>query len=284
MAGHAIPRVSPSVGPAPTDVGLPAESILRDFSTEKLGAAVELNSAEWLRLESELPWVEFHEDSDAIWMFAGDTWPRNTVALARFTPATAYRRIREILSHHLAHKAACNWIVGPLSAPADLGKHLRAHGFSCRIHCAGMACDLNDFPSSPPLPPGGRICLVEEPPMMVPLTTELRRRRHLGRRTMALRQPKKVWCFSAMLDDVPVGETMLCAGAGVAGIYNVEVLEKFRRQGFGSALLHAALSQARELGLRIAVLSATGMGHALYTRFNFREVCKLSYLRRKKPE
>ena len=70
---------------------------------------------------------------------------------------------------------------------------------------------------------------------------------------------------------------MLCSGAGVGGIYNVEVREKFRRRGLGSALLHAALSQARDIGLRIAVLGATGMGHALYSRFNFREVCKLSF-------
>src|SRR5947207_6601157 len=126
---------------ADRSVRAPVESILNDFSLEKLAAAVELNSAEWLRLESQLPWVEFHEDSDVLWMFAGDTWPRNTVALARFTSATADRRIKEILAHHLSRKVACNWIVGPVSAPANLSQHLRAHGFSCRIHCAGMACD-----------------------------------------------------------------------------------------------------------------------------------------------
>ena len=269
---------------ADRNVRAPVESILSDFSLEKLAAAVELNSAEWLRLESQLPWVEFHDDSDVMWMFAGDTWPRNTVALARFTAATANRRIEEVLAFHLARKAACNWIVGPVSAPPDLGRHLRAHGFSCRIHCAGMACDLSTFPSAPPLPPGGTVRLVDEPPMLVPLTTELRRRRHLGRKTMAQQRPRRIWCFSAMVDGVPVGETMLCSGAGVGGIYNVEVREKFRRRGLGSALLHAALSQARDLGLRIAVLGATGMGHALYSRFNFREVCKLSFYRRKKPE
>ena len=113
--------------------------------------------------------------------------------------------------------------------------------------------------------------------MLVPLTTELRQRRHLGRKTMAQSRPQRIWCFSAAVDGVPVGEAMLCQGAGVGGIYNVEVREKFRRRGLGSALIQAALTQARGLGLRIAVLSATGMGHALYTRFNFREVGKLSF-------
>ena len=251
--------------------------ILTDMSPDKLAAAVELNSAEWLRLEGQLPWVNFHEESDVIWMFAGDSWPRNTVAFARFTSASADRRIRQILSHHLARKVACNWIVGPVSQPRELGKHLRAHGFSCRIQCAGMACDLKASTEPPPAPAALTVAVVDEPPLSVPLTTELRRRRHLGRQTMAQLRPRKVWCFSATLEGVPVGESMLCAGAGVAGIYNVEVLQKFRRQGIGSALLHAALQQARQLGFRAAVLGATGMGQALYARFHFREVCKLSF-------
>src|SRR5258705_12299872 len=42
-----------------------------------LAAAVELNFAEWLRLQERPPWVEFHDDGDALRLFAGDTWPRN---------------------------------------------------------------------------------------------------------------------------------------------------------------------------------------------------------------
>src|SRR6266481_6266084 len=102
--------IFPSNAVADRTVPAPQDSILQDLSTEKLAAAVELNSAEWLRLEGQLPWVEFHEDSDVLWMFAGDTWPRNTVALARFTAATANRRVGEILTRHLARKVACNWI------------------------------------------------------------------------------------------------------------------------------------------------------------------------------
>jgi len=45
----------------------------------------------------------------------------------------------------------------------------------------------------------------------------------------------------------------------------------------GSWALLAAASERPELFDRIAVLGATGMGHALYSRFNFREVCKLSF-------
>ena len=261
--------------------GAPAprpRELLTDLTDEKLAAAVELNAAERLRLEGRLPWVEFHDDGDAIRAFAGDTWPSNRVALARFTPATAHRRVGEILEQHLQGKVACNWVVGPASQPPDLGKHLRAHGFKCMIHCAGMACDLAKLPPPPPMPQGVIIELKDEPPSLEPLTTERRRHRHEARKAMTAITPRQAWYFSASVDGKPVGETMLLAGESVAGIYEVEVRETFRRRGIGTALVHAALTVARErLVYRAAVLAATGMGSRVYARLGFREVGKLSF-------
>ncbi len=247
------------------------------LSDEELAAAVELNSAEWIRLKSRLPWVEFHDDDDALWLFAGDTWPQNSVALARFTPASANRRVGEILAHHQRSKVACNWVVGPVSQPSDVGQHLRAHGFRCMIHCAGMGCDLDRLPQPPPAPKGVHVDLVDSPPALQALTTERRRLRHEGRNAMARMEPRQVWHLVASLDGQPVGETTVCLGAGVAGIYGVEVLEKFRRRGIGTALVDAALRHARALGHRTSVLAATGMGQCVYARLGFREVCKMSF-------
>ena len=247
------------------------------LSDENLAAVVELNFAEWLRLQGRLPWVQLHDEGDALRLFAGDTWPRNNVALARFTPETAHRRVGEILAPHLRSKVACNWVVGPVSQPSDLGKHLRAHGFRCMIHCAGMGCDLDKLPPSPPSPDRVRVELVDQPPSLYPLTTERRRLRHQGRCAMALVQPRQVWHFAASLEGKPVGETTLCCGAGVTGVYEVEVMEEFRRRGIGTALVQAALRQAQQLGHAVAVLGATGMGLTVYARLGFREVCKLSF-------
>ncbi len=242
-----------------------------------LAVAVELNYAEWLRLEGKLPWVQFHDDGDAPRVFAGDTWPRNSVALARFTPETASRRVGEILAPHLRSKVACNWVVGPVSQPSDLGKHLRARGFRCMIHCAGMACDLDKLGPSPASPDGVTIELVDQLPSLYPMTTERRRLRHQGRGIMALVKPRQVWHFAPSLEGKPVGETALCCCAGVAGIYDVEVMEAFRGRGIGTALVQAALRQARQLGHAADVLGATGMGLGVYARLGFREVCKLSF-------
>lgn len=246
-------------------------------SADQLAAAVELNSAEWMHLEGRLPWVQLHEEPDVLWVFGGDTWPRNHVALARFTAASAYRRVGEILRPHLAAKVDCNWIVGPVSQPENLGKHLKAHGFSCRLHCAAMACDLERLSAPPPAPVGVAVQLVDEPPSLVPLTTERRRRRSEGRKAIARFQPRRVWHFAALADGKVVGETTLFDGSNVAGLYNVEVVKEFRSRGIGTALVHAAARQARKLGHRTAVLGATGMGQGVYSRVGFREVGKLSF-------
>jgi GNAT superfamily N-acetyltransferase len=256
---------------------LSSAGLLSGLSDENLAAAVELNFAEWLRIQGRLPWVQFHDHGDALQLFAGDAWPRNYVALARFTSETAQRRVGELFAPHLRSKVACNWVVGPVSQPADLGKHLRAHGFRCMMHCAGMACDLNELPPSPSSPDRVLVELVDRPPSLYPLTTERRRLRHQGHGTMALVKPRQFWHFAASCEGKPVGETTLFFGAGVGGIYGVEVLEGFRRRGIGTALVHAALQHARQLGHDAAVLAATGMGLGVYSRLGFREVCKLSF-------
>ena len=71
----------------PIDQGSAVEAALTDLSDENLATAVESNSCEWIRFQGRLPWVEFHDDADVYWLFAGDAWPRNTVAAAHFTPA-----------------------------------------------------------------------------------------------------------------------------------------------------------------------------------------------------
>jgi len=86
-----------------------------------------------------------------------------------------------------------------------------------------------------------------------------------------------VWHFSATLDGLPVGETTLLSGATLAGLYDVEVLERFRRRGIGSALVHAALRHGKKLGYRAVALGATGMGASVYAQAGFREVCTLSF-------
>jgi GNAT superfamily N-acetyltransferase len=141
-----------------------------------------------------------------------------------------------------------------------------------------MACDLTQIPPAPPAPRGVTIALTDEPALLEPLTTERRRQRHRGRSALARLKPQQIWFFAASTEGRPVGGTAIVLGAGVAGIYGVDVLEKFRRRGIGTALVRAALVFARDkLGQRAAVLAATGLGQGVYSRLGFAEVCKMSF-------
>lgn len=256
------------------------------YSDAELCAALESNQAQWLRHKAALPWARVHDDEDVLHVFADPSrgWPRNLVAHARFSSESAHRRVGQLLAAHLEQKVSCNWLVGPLTTPSDLGEHLRGHGFRCTAHHVGMACELHARPQAPSCPDKIVIQIVDEPRSLVPLNTKLRQLRHQGHLLLARTEPKQLWYFIASSNGQPVGETTLFTGAGVAGIYDVTVLENFRRRGIGTALLLAALKHARELGLPIAILGATCMGQGMYARLGFRKICELSFWRHGKPQ
>ncbi len=244
------------------------------------GSAVETNLAEWVIAQAaSVPGVEVHLDGDVSWIFTHSSAPGNTAALANFaTRKKAEIRTRQILDYHLQRVASCQWIVGPSSKPAALGPILKSLGFSCRIHCAGMFCNLDNARAmGGEHPTGVTIRLAEERPFFEPVTTERRRRQLAIARGMAAHQPKRVWYFGAWMDGKAVGRTSLFAGSAAAGIYDVEVLKEARFRGVGTALVHAALQHAKTLGHSRAVLAATGAGRGVYERAGFQEVAKISF-------
>ena len=85
-----------------------------------------------------------------------------------------------------------------------------------------------------------------------------------------------VWHFVASLDGEPLGCSVLSLGGGVAGIYDVGVVPKARRQGIGTAITLAPCVFAQELGYQAAVLVPSPEGKLIYDRMGFEEVCKMS--------
>ena len=83
--------------------------------------------------------------------------------------------------------------------------------------------------------------------------------------------------YVAFVDGVPAGTASLFPSEGVAGIYNVYTRPEFRRRGIGEALTRAALDDARELGLDVAVLQASPMSASLYRRMGFVGYCSFGH-------
>jgi GNAT superfamily N-acetyltransferase len=66
--------------------------------------------------------------------------------------------------------------------------------------------------------------------------------------------------------------TELLLAGGVAGIYLVATQEAYGRRGMATALVSAALLRAREEGMPLATLQASGDGEPVYRRMGFEPV------------
>ena len=83
------------------------------------------------------------------------------------------------------------------------------------------------------------------------------------------------WHFVAQQGGEPLGQATLHLAGCVAGIYDVGVVPKARRQGIGTAVTLAACLFAQKLDYRYAVLWASREG--VYKKMGFRQVCRISY-------
>lgn len=78
--------------------------------------------------------------------------------------------------------------------------------------------------------------------------------------------------FVARLDGEPAGTALALRTGSVSGVYAVQVLERARRRGVGTALTWAAVNAGRRWGCDSVVLQASEMGLPLYLKMGFRTV------------
>jgi ribosomal protein S18 acetylase RimI-like enzyme len=80
-----------------------------------------------------------------------------------------------------------------------------------------------------------------------------------------------------MVDGKPVSIAAIVKTAGALGVYSLATYPTHRHQGYGEAMLRAAVTEVqRETGIARMVLQSTEAGYALYHRMGFREVTRYS--------
>jgi ribosomal protein S18 acetylase RimI-like enzyme len=84
--------------------------------------------------------------------------------------------------------------------------------------------------------------------------------------------------FLVTVDGEPAACSTVCVQDGVAGIYCVATIERFRRRGLGNLVTRAALEYAQSLGAAHALLHATEQGESVYRRIGFVEDCRIYVL------
>ena len=90
--------------------------------------------------------------------------------------------------------------------------------------------------------------------------------------------------YQARVDGEPASVLATVDEGDDCGIYLVGTLSEHRGKGLAGRLLHAALAQARDRGLRTSSLQATKLGYPVYERLGYEPICTLEMWERRKPE
>ena len=237
--------------------------------------ALERNAAgRALALASATPGFEAHEERDVTWFTsASNSSIFNQVHLARFEPDRAPERIRAVIAGMRERGREAAWWVGPRSSPPELTGRLEEHGLRLIRSMPGMAADLGRLRDGGP-PPGvtveevvGRAGLREWADLFLALNGLPNVLQGESLRPFRL--------FLGRVEGRAAGLGVLFRHSGVAGVYTIVTDPDFRRRGVATAVTGAVARAGREMGDRFAVLTATEMGHPVYLRMGFEDVCRV---------
>lgn len=83
----------------------------------------------------------------------------------------------------------------------------------------------------------------------------------------------------AYLNGLPVGTATLSVSPSSAGIWNLATIPEHRKHGIGSALVYAALVEAkkRQYDHVMAILMPKGLAWGLFTKLGFQAVCEFPF-------
>jgi GNAT superfamily N-acetyltransferase len=152
------------------------------------------------------------------------------------------------------------WSLDP-AQPADLGIRLLARGFQPGWRPCWMSRDLDTIINDYPLPPG--VVIRADATTSTHGMQELPYHGDQGVVSHLVMQtyPQQIQRFLAFKDEKVIGQScafLMTGENAVAGIFNVGVVEQFRKQGIGKAVVLAACRWAKERGYHYALLNATG--------------------------
>ena len=268
---------------------------MKNLTERERAQRVQANLIAYFRLFEGLPDVHFTERDDVTWIVADFGAPGNHILRAQFTEESADRRIDEIIADvgKLANKI--DWYVFPGSNPDDLGQRLAARGEAGgtdgtwgligEIGGPGgnwMIADLTTLGDAPTTPVGFHIERVSNEVMLeqwravsaagfgggdLQIFYDAYARHGFGEDAIVAH-------YIGYLDngyrgEQPVTSATLLVAGGSASVYNVSTPEDFRRQGFGGAITHVCMLEAKRRGYTDTWIWSSDQGRGVYAKLGY---------------
>lgn len=202
----------------------------------------------------------------------------NFICRARLRVDTAIEHARKATRYFQEAQRPFSWWVSPADQPGDFDEILPRIGLERAETELAMAVDLGRL-DAPPEVPGVAVRRVTSeaelmqyasllaalwtPPDRDVITFYTRGAARL------LTEPCPVRCHVTYLDGEAVGTVEMTVAGGVAGLYNISTVERYRGRGIGTLSTVHPLLEAREQGVAVAVLQAAATGVGVYERVGF---------------
>jgi ribosomal protein S18 acetylase RimI-like enzyme len=261
------------------------QEMVTGISSTSLLAASEVNRIAFWSPYGRGQGCTLYTAPDVVWFYSGIQDPLfNGVIWAEMERDAVGGTVDRLHAEIDAHGVPALWWVGPRSRPRDLGALLEGRGLELAGETPGMAVDLRSMDDRPGTAAGltvrqvtdrqtralwARVAAVGTGFSEDAVETIVRLEAGLGDDAQYRAQRR----YIGYLDDTPVATSALVLEGGVAGVYGVATLPQARRRGIGTQMTLAPLLEAREMGYRVGILQASSMGHAIYERIGFRDVC-----------
>ncbi|MFX0016656.1 MAG: GNAT family N-acetyltransferase [Promethearchaeota archaeon] len=261
--------------------------ILRDVSKTVIGTALEANLIAQVKYFGKSPLVKLFDDRDnMVRILTGlPISTLNLVAGARLSSNEVKTEVELALKPFKEQNVPMIWWVGPTTEPKDLGVYLETQGLVKSSDMPGMFFDLEELDGKLKLPPYFSFRpVVNDTLLQIWAKTETKGfgandsfTKHIYEFEKSLgTDPNSPWLrYIGFIDKEPVAVSILFQAAGVAAIFNVATVPKYRRRGIGTLMTKIPLFKARSLGYKWGVLKASPMGTLLYQQMHFKEVCKI---------
>jgi GNAT superfamily N-acetyltransferase len=256
--------------------------IVPNIDPATIATTIEENINAYLLSFARLPGAILHADSRSVWIDTGiPDATYNAVVSARFSRDQVDAQVASVLAHFQHVARPVTWHVGPSTTPDDLGEILLAHGLTHSEDEPGMAVQVDRIGNDFAAPPGLSIDSVRDEAdladwvsvWLFPVPESIRQLHLDVLRLRGLGDDLPWHYYVGRLDGRPVACSELFTARGVAAVHYVVTLPKMRRRGFGAAMTLCVLHEARAIGYRVGVLTASPDGIGIYRRLGFRDYC-----------